>query len=218
MRLILIAVAGAAALTACDKTADNRTSGESARKAAKTAAEPSRMQASFDCARARGQAQELVCADANLAAMDREVARLAALAAEPAAAAEWALERDNCGKADELRQCVMSASAMAIHRLRVGSESARSDHGEGISVGPVTYRCKGMTGLLAATFVNSDPGAVVIAWDKQALALDHVTAASGAKYEGRVDGRPWTFWTKGKEATLTDPAKGDLHCVESPAS
>jgi membrane-bound inhibitor of C-type lysozyme len=214
MRLIFTAVAGAAALAGCDRGPTNQASTANDATPAAKAAEPSRMAASFDCAAARGQAQELVCADANLAAMDREVARLATLAAEPAAQAEWAQERDSCGKADLLRECVMSTSALAIHRLRSGSEAARSKDAEGISVGPVAYRCKGVADPVAVTFVNSDPGAVAIAWGKQALALDHVTAASGAKYEGRWDGQPWTFWTKGREATLTHPAKGDLSCAE----
>jgi membrane-bound inhibitor of C-type lysozyme len=215
MRLILFAVAGAAALAGCDRAPTDRATNAEQAQSAATAAEPSRMAASFDCAAARGQAQELVCADANLAAMDREVARLAGLAAEPAAQAEWAQQRDSCGKADLLRECVMSTSALAIHRLRSGSEAARAKDGEGISVGPVGYRCKGIADRVQVTFVNSDPGAVAIEWGKQALALDHVTAASGAKYEGRWDGRPWTFWTKGREGTLTDPARGDLPCAET---
>lgn len=217
MRLILIVSVAALALAACDRDApDNRQTAKTALPAAQ--AKPDRaIIASFDCDRARGQAQELICADANLAAMDREVARLAVLAAEPAAAADYALQRDNCGKADELRQCVMAASALKIHTLRQGSEVARSKDAEGISIGPIRYRCKAGAAPFAATFINSDPGAVAIDVDGQAIALDHDIAASGARYEGRWDGRQWTFWTKGKEATLTVPGKGDLICVEQVA-
>ena len=187
-----------------------------AKPAATKAEEPSRLVASFDCAAARGQAQELVCGDANLAAMDREVARLAGLAAEPAAQAEWAQQRDACGKADLLRECVMATSALAIHGFRQRSEAARSKDNEGISIGPVEYRCKGIAAPVFATFVNSDPGAVAIEWGTQSLALDHVIAASGSKYEGRWDGQPWIFWIKGADATLTDPAKGDIACTGVP--
>jgi len=173
------------------------------------------IQASFDCGRANGQAQELVCGDANLAAMDREVARLARLAAEPAAQADWAQQRDECWKADELRHCVMAAAMLKIHALRLGSETARG--GDGPSVGPVAYSCRGVEGPVLATFVNSDPGAAVLEWNGQAIAIDHATTASGARYDGRWNGQSYAFWTKDKEATLTVPGKGDLQCRETSA-
>ena len=168
--------------------------------------------ASFDCDRARGQAQELVCGDAGLAAMDREVARLSTLAVEPASQAEWDQQRDTCHKADELRQCVMAAAMLKIHRLRQGSDAARS--GEGLSVGPVKFTCRGLASPVQATFVTSDPGAVALEWGGQAIAIDQVIAASGAHYEGRWNGQPFSFWNKGKEATFTVPGKGDLQCSE----
>jgi len=215
MRLIFT-FAAAAALVGCENEAPDNRAAQS-KPVTVTPSAPARViTASFDCDRANGQAQELVCADANLAAMDREVARLARLAAEPAAAADWAMQRDDCWKADELRHCVMATAMLKIHQLRQGSEVAR--RGDGLSVGPVAYSCKGIAGPVLATFVNSDPGAVAIEWGGQAIAIDHVTAASGANYEGRWNGQPYRLWTKGKEATLTVPGKGDLLCIEKTAS
>lgn len=215
MRSILVVMIAAMALAGCEQSTPT---GKVAADDAKPAAQkPGRaITASFDCDRARGQAQELVCGDAGLAAMDREVARLTSLAMEPAAQAEWVQQRDTCDKADELRQCVMAAAMLKIHRLRQGSEAART--GEGVSVGPVPYSCRGLTGPLLATFANSEPGAVALEWAGQAIAVDEVIAASGAKYEGRWNGEPYAFWSKGKEATLTLPGKGDLQCVETSAS
>ena len=215
MRQIII-FAATAALVGCNREApDNRATED--KPVVTTAAAPERaIQASFDCGRANGQAQELVCADANLAAMDREVSRLAGLAAEPAAAADWAQQRDDCWKSDELRQCVMATAMLKIHQLRQGSEVARAS--DGLSVGPVAYACKGIAGPVLATFVNSDPGAVALEWGGQGIAIDHVSAASGANYQGRWNGQPYGFWSKGKEATLTVAGKGDLQCVETPAS
>ncbi len=148
--------------------------------------------------------------------MDREVARLSTLAAEPASQAEWVQQRDGCAKADELRQCVMAAAMLKIHRLRQGSEVART--GEGPSVGPVAFICTGIAGPVEATFINSTPGAIALEWGGQAIAIEQVLAASGAHYEGRWNGEPYSFWNKGREATFTVPGKGDLQCSEASAA
>jgi len=215
MRLVITLVA-AMIVTACDQAAPDNQVAANRPVATPPAETPRAITASFDCDRARGQAQELVCGDAGLAAMDREVARLTGQAIEPAAQAEWVQQRDACDKADELRQCVMASAMLKIHRLRQGSEAARA--GEGLSVGPVAYRCKGIEAPVLATFVNSQPGGVALEWNGQAIAIDQVEAASGAKYEGRWNGEAYGFWSKGKEATLTVPGKGDLQCVETSAS
>lgn len=204
----IITFAAVAALAGCDRQApDNQVTQNS--PVATTPASPDRaITASFDCDRARGQAQELVCGDAGLAAMDREVARLTALAMEPAGQAEWVQQRDTCDKADELRQCVMASTALRIHRLRQGRDAGEG----GISAGPTRYACTGIAGPLLATFINSDPGAVVLEWGGQAIAIDRATTASGARYDGRWDGKAYAFWDKGEEATLTVAGKGDLQC------
>lgn len=212
-QLVMIVVA--LVLTGCD--APKPAANAAAEPAAARTPKPARaITASFDCDRARGQAQELVCGDASLAAMDREVARLSALALEPASQAEWVQQRDGCDKADELRQCVMATAMLKIHRLRQGSEAARA--GEGVSVGPVAFTCRGITGPVEATFVNSDPGAVALEWGGQAIAIDQAVSGSGARYEGRWNGQPYGFWNKGREATFTVPGKGDLQCSEAPVA
>ncbi len=211
----IVMMTAAVALAGCDarQSADN-VAGE---PASTNTAKPARaIIASFDCDRARGQAQELVCGDAGLAAMDREVARLSALAAEPASQAEWVQQRDACDKADELRHCVMAAAMLKIHRLRQGSETARA--GEGLSIGPVSFTCRGLSDPVEATFFTSDPGAVVLEWGGQAIAIDQAMSGSGARYEGRWNGEPYIFWNKGREATLTVPGKGDLQCSETPVA
>ncbi len=208
MRLMIILAA--AALASCERP--QPAANVSQENAANTTApKPARaITASFDCDRARGQAEELICGDAGLAAMDREVARLSALALEPASQAEWVQQRGACAKADELRQCVMAAAMLKIHRLRQGSEAARAD--ESISVGPVAFTCRGLPEPVQATFVNSDPGAVALEWGGQAIAIDQAMSGSGARYEGRWNGQPYSFWNKGREATFTVPGKGDLQC------
>jgi len=213
MRLILIASVATLALAACDRDApDNRAVAKPATAPAATTRPDRKINASFDCGRARGQAQELICADANLAAMDREAVRLGA--GDPAGQATWASERDACGKADELRLCVMANAALRIHHLRAASP----DEAAGISVGPVAFRCKGLDAPLSVTFINSDPGAVAVESNGQVVALDHVEAASGARYVGRWNGEEWGFWEHGGEATLGVPGKGDLTCTKQAKS
>lgn len=215
MRRTIMLVAAMMTITACNQAAPDDEAATDRPAATPPAETPRTITASFDCERARGQAQELVCGDSGLAAMDREVARLTSLAMEPAAQAEWVQQRDACDKADELRQCIMASAMLRIHRLRQGSEAARQR--EGLSVGPVAYSCGGLAGPMLATFAKSDPGAVTLEWGGQAIAIDQVVAASGAKYEGRWNGEPYSFWSKGKEATLTVPGKSDLQCVEATA-
>lgn len=203
------------ALAGCDdrRPTDNATEETSSSNTAK----PSRaITASFDCDMARGQAQELVCGDATLAAMDREVARLSTLAAAPATQAEWVQQRDGCDKADELRQCVMAAAMLKIHKLRQHSEAARV--GEGLSIGPIAFACSGLPDPVEATFVNNNPGAVALEWGGQVIAIDQGMSGSGARYEGRWNGQTYVFWNKGREATFTVPGKGDLQCSESSAT
>ena len=94
----------------------------------KAAAEGAPVSPSFDCAKADGQAQELVCKDQELAAMDRELARVYALAAKDSGLGEqgaaslramqrgWLRGRDECWKGDDLRQCVLTAYASRTWR------------------------------------------------------------------------------------------------------
>ena len=85
MRLIITFIVASMVLAGCDAPPADTV----ARNAKPVAATPTTTKrtitASFDCGRARGQAQELVCGDVGLAAMDREIARLSGLAMEPAA-------------------------------------------------------------------------------------------------------------------------------------
>ena len=228
-----ILVLAVAAATACSKQTPDDAAGNNAASAhaavapAGNAAANKDASPSFDCARADGQAQELICSDTELAAMDRELARLYALAeADPQmpkpAQAElkamqrgWVKGRDDCWKADDLRQCVVSNYAERIHRLRQGSKAARADVPQSISVGPLAYRCEGLGALIGATYINSEPGAVFLEWGpNDAHTLKHAMSGSGARYTAPVQGGEMVFWNKGKDATLTVPGKPDYKCTE----
>jgi uncharacterized protein len=183
---------------------------------------------SFDCAKATGKVQEIVCQNENLAEMDLEISRLYNLAlhgsnidakranALKAEQRAWLRDRDECWKGVDLRQCVMTSYARRIHQLRQGYLDARTADDVGHSIGPVAYRCKNFDALIAATFVNTEPGAVYLEWADQSLALDRATGGSGNKYTGRWNDEEWLFWTKGREAILSRPGLPDLQCSEEP--
>ncbi len=155
--------------------------------------------ATIDCARASGQAEQAVCADKELAALDR----LAGPRDDSLKAS-----RDACVRADELRPCLVEAYAIRIaERAKAGAADAA------LVVGPTTFRCG--RDEIEATFINSEPDYAVLAGGDRQAVLPRATAASGVKYEGRVEGETWSFWNKGREATLVRGG-AESRCAEQP--
>ena len=234
MRAMALVIA-TIALAACSKESGDTAgaNGASNGTAPAPAAQQSPDAPSFDCARADGQAQELVCSDKELAAMDREAARLNRLAdrdsgIDPSIGAlrdaslrAWIKSRDDCWKDDELRRCVVDAYARHIADIRSSSKAAREAAG-GVVIGPVAFQCEGISRTLNATFINTEPGVVHLQWigpgrppaEDAEVTLPRAPAASGARYQGAASGGEWTFWNKGREVTLTIPGKGDVKCAE----
>jgi len=182
---------------------------------------------SFDCATAIEPAEKLICGDSQLAAMDREVARLYQLAIKdkssvPTADAlamaqdEWITARNQCGADADLRSCIAWDYAERAHKLRQGSAAARAADPAGISDGPVAYRCKGLDMLISATYLNSDPGVVYLEWGEDSLALMQTASGSGAKYTAKSDEGDYSFWTKGEEAMFQRPGVLETTCAEEP--
>jgi uncharacterized protein len=178
---------------------------------------------SFDCAKASSQVETLVCADAELAQLDREVARLYALAIHGKNAARhgdlkpsqigWLNGRNDCWKADDARACVFDNYALRIAELRTAYADARTEDANGIAVGPLALRCAGLDALIAATFVNSDPGAVVVTWGDRSLVLKHVPSGSGARYARTYPDGAYVLWGKGREFGLERPDKPRTECT-----
>ena len=191
---------------------------------------------SFDCAKAEGRAQTLVCDDPVLATLDNELARLFALASSDksldaarrrelvAMQRGWVKGRDDCWKSDDLRNCVLSDYANRIHELREGHANARSADAAGISEGPTAWRCEGLDALISATFIRTDmqagrqpgSGVVNLRWLDQAVALEAKPSASGARYVGSAYDGVYEFWNKGDEAMFTRPGKPAGNCKVEP--
>jgi uncharacterized protein len=154
---------------------------------------------SFDCAHARGEIEQLVCADPELARLDRQLAeRFAQVKDLPQAksvVAEqrgWIEGRDSCWKADDKTACVRDAYRTRLVELAING-------GQAVVPIAVEYRCDDDSKPLTAVFYNDiDPQAAVITWgNDQAIAFP-VPAASGARYgRERLD-----FWEHQGEVKL----------------
>lgn len=167
---------------------------------------------SFDCSKAESSAEELVCQDPQLAALDRRVAERYAAALEVvrgldtgAEAAEdklrayqrgWVKGRDECWKADDLRDCVESS-----YLRREGELVAQWLLEE--PTGIAFWACGGspanevVTSFFATELpsVRFERGDTI---DTGSLA----PTGSGSRYESSF-GR--SIWIKGEEATYREP-------------
>lgn len=175
-RFVLLGV-GALALAACSKPApsDTATPAEPAAPATSAPAasapaapaSPTLQPPSFDCAKAQSQAETLVCGDARLAALDRQLAalykRVQTSPDELDIAAEqrgWIKGRDACSRAVDPHRCLVESYQTRLVELTI--------NGGGIQVpATVEYRCDDNSKPVTAVFYNDiDPTAAVVSWGR----------------------------------------------------
>ncbi len=170
-----------------------------------------------DCAAAAGPAK-FICPDPTLSALDRETARLAALAAAGPRANRAMLSqsqasfRKTLAACKDSKPCLQRTLIERIFHLRQGYAGARSKDLEGVSLGPIIAACPGFEAPIAVTFVNSEPAFAFLAWRDKGVVLTQAVAASGARYTGGFGTGEAQFWNKGKDATLDLPGKPTLNC------
>lgn len=159
-----------------------------------------------DCAKADGSAEALICKDPELAALDRRLSDIYAVALKRVAEEGyedprpwqrgWVKGRDNCSKAQDVRACVEAAYRHRTAELQIQYgrlEMASSAH----------FAC-GEMDITAVFYGETDPPAVVLTpvgpnqGDEQVIAF-LVRSGSGARYEGPSAG----FWEHQGEAMLT---------------
>ena len=143
----------------------------------------------FDCATATGQVERLICANADLATLDRRLADVyaRALAESPAheAATQKALQqgwirgRNDCAKSAEMKACVEREYRSRIVELQIVS-------GQVTGLAPVTLRCTGAPSApVTATFYNdTDPASAVLTVGTDQVIAFRQPAASGISYAG----------------------------------
>lgn len=160
---------------------------------------------SFDCTKAHSAAEQLVCQDAGLAALDNELAALYPKAMSQLSAEQqktekgmqrgWLKGRNECWKESDSRQCVEESYQTRITELQIKGGQLRVPS-------PVDYQCDGELRLSTYFYNEAKRPAAVInlsegAQQSQVLAFE-TPSASGARYEGQN----LTLLTKGNEARL----------------
>ncbi|MEJ8856932.1 MliC family protein [Variovorax robiniae] len=180
---------------------------------------------SFSCAKASGAAEEAICKDDMLAALDRENARVYSLARgmpglDPwkrnqliAMQRGWIKGRNDCWKSEDAKACVRDAYMMRIAEIRGGYAAARAKGG--VSIGPVSVKCQG-TAAMNATFVNVDPQLAYLGGGDTGFVMTIDRSGSGAKYTGKTAQGEATFWQKGPEAMVQLPGGKDMTCNVGP--
>ena len=190
----------------------------------------------FDCSKAQGEVEQLICKDPGLAALDRKMDGVykAALAKArdqmPAILRTeqrgWIGGRNECWKATgadnpvylteswtatTVRECVEAQYRLRIAEIQVQYQLAPEQK-------PVFFACQNNpANAVVATFFDTDPPAARLERGDRTVIAYQVRTASGAKYEGQNV----TFWNKGNEASVSwmNPATGvteELQCRVRP--
>lgn len=188
----------------------------------------------FDCAKAQGEVQQLICKDAGLAALDRKLDGVYKAASAKARETlstlrteqrGWIKGRDECWKAkgpDNAVYLTASWTASSVpecveaqYRLRTAELQALYQL---VTPKTVTFACQNNpANAIVGDFFDTDPPTARLERGDRVVTVYQVRAASGAKYEGQnVE-----FWNKGQEASVSwmNPATGEtekLQCKVRP--
>ena len=169
-------------------------------------------QPAFDCAKASGEVETLICADEDLQALDRNLARTWARANEswPAEVATeqramqrgWIKGRNDCWKAEDTRNCVEFAYKSRVVELSISAGLVEAPGYQNLS-------CDDNAGPFTASFYNDlEPRAVVLT-----RGSDQVTALSAPTGSGTRYTAPGVeFRSKGDEA-MVDWFGTSLRCT-----
>jgi uncharacterized protein len=180
----------------------------------------------FDCAKAQGQVETLICADAGLSALDRKLDEVYKAAAGKAKGqmlttlrAEqrgWVKGRNDCWKAqgpDNPMFLTASWQATSVRECVEGQYRLRTSELQAVwrvvtPKPPVSFACQNNpANEIVANFFETDPPTARLERGDRTVTVWLVPAPSGAKYEGQNV----SFWTKGNEATVSwmNPATGE---------
>jgi uncharacterized protein len=177
-------------------------------------------QPSFDCLKAATNAEELVCSDAALAALDRRLAKRFAEAIEMVTSLDvgadealetlratqrgWIKGRDECWKADDLRACVETAYLMRENEL-----VARWMLQEPAAI--TFFVCDGNpANEISAYFYDTQLPSVRLEYGDSIDTGSLTRTASGSRYDASY-GR--FIWIKGGEAAVSWVEGEVMACV-----
>jgi uncharacterized protein len=197
MKASLPLVACILLLTACraEQPAEATPSGTADASAASAPVEPAAapepvppptgpVKPSFDCAKANGEIEQLICSNYSLAAFDNRLAEIySAELAKPGAAKDlavtqrgWLKGRDECWKAEDKLQCVTEEYMSRIAHLQINSPGQ-------MAATPVTFDCDDKSAPLYMAFYSDldNRPAVITLGNDQAMIFP-LPSGSGTKY------------------------------------
>ena len=158
---------------------------------------------SFDCTKATGEIEQLICKDAELAALDRTMTTVCEKALQNWPASEvstqkamqrgWIKGRNDCWKAEDKKACVESEYRSRIVEIQITS-------GQLMAATPAGYTCKGQVSkpFTVVFYQQTDPPRAVITFGDDQVIAFVAQSASGAKYTAaNVE-----FWEHQGEATV----------------
>ncbi len=169
---------------------------------------------SFDCAKAEGEIEQLICQDEELARLDRELGRVFGSAEkQPLSAGQlsellatqrgWIKGRNDCWKADDKRQC-------AVEEYTRRTVFLQARYGTATVGKSVYFTCDGpQPNEIIFTPAETDPPSANLVRGNEVQTVMLAPAASGAKYEGDFG---LVFWSKGDEAQVNWPQGTSFTC------
>ncbi len=170
---------------------------------------------SFDCSKAEHEAEQLVCSDYGLAALDNRLAEVYATElAKPGASKElaarqrgWVKGRDECWKADDKKLCVEEAYRTRIAYLQINSPGA-------MAATAVEFTCDDNSKPFTMAYYNDydDKPAVATLGNDQAIVFPQ-PAASGTQY-----GREGIRFREHRGKATVDFYGISLECTPVPTS
>ncbi|GIU48934.1 lysozyme inhibitor LprI family protein [Shewanella sp. KT0246] len=176
----------------------------------------------FDCQKAQGQVELLICKDDQLAKLDVQLSKTYRKAINQIGNDElanfkafqrgWIKGRNDCWKATDIKQCVQSSYETRLTELQIAAAEFEVPE-------PIQYECglKANDTLtkITAYFYNDTtlPAAMLTITPTsnyiKATNLALLTrTASGAKYQGQN----FSFWTHQGEAIFSQFEQADLSC------
>ena len=140
----------------------------------------------FDCAKATGEIETLICKDSGLIALDRKLAEVFAVAIKklrPRVATEqrtlqrsWVTGRNECVDADDLRACTERTYQMRIVELQVLSSQVKG-------LPPIDFVCVGGEDRpLTLTYFETEPRSALIQYGGDRSIAFIARSASGSRY------------------------------------
>ena len=164
-----------------------------------------------------GSIEALICQDADLAALDQQLALVYAEASKKAVnehpatlKAEqrgWIKGRDDCWKSQDQKLCVSDSYHQRIVELQARYRLVDS-------VGPVTWLCDGDSrNQVVVTFFKTEPATLIAERGDSTSLMTQQISASGSRYLGRNE----SFWEHQGEATIVwGYGAKEMKCKPSP--